>query len=194
MQKPIVILVPTKQEIEPFMELPATEGVVVEICGVGMAEMAAAACRAIGKHAPGFLILAGIAGAYPGSKFDVGDVAIVETERVADLGALHPKGFLPMYTKTYGCPHADRLIEFDKASGYTVSTAAAPFVIPDNTDFENMEGAAFFSVCTAAGVPFVELRAVSNPVSSDRKRWNIPLATQNLTAALVKLIETIRQQ
>lgn len=191
MQERIVVISPTKLEIEPFMKSPAAGRITaVEIGGVGMAEISAATCRAIGKHSPTWLILAGIAGYYPDSELKTGDVTLVASECVADLGAMHPNGFLPMYTKKYACPYAD-MSNLRKVASYTVSTAAGPFVVSERAHIENMEGAAFFSICLQSGIRFLELRSMSNPVSTDRKRWNIPLAIHNLAAELGGLIETL---
>lgn len=163
----------------------------VEIGGVGMAEIASATCRAIATHSPTLVILAGIAGFYPDSGLKTGDVALVASECVADLGAMHPNGFLPMYTKKYSCPYADAFKTHQKVASYTVSTAAGPFVVSERADIENMEGAAFFSICMHTKIKFLEVRSMSNPVSTDRKRWNIPLAIHNLSTELNDLIDKI---
>jgi adenosylhomocysteine nucleosidase/futalosine hydrolase len=166
----------------------------VIVSGVGVAEVAEATRRVLTDLRPSLVILAGIAGRYPSSGLKVGDVALVETEIVSDLGALYPKGFKPMYQKTYTCPYTTKFKPFFKAAGNTASTAAAPFVSFDKIDIENMEGAVFFAMCLGAGVPFLELRAVSNTVSFTRKDWNIPLAAENLAAGLNDLLKTIAKQ
>ena len=52
-------------------------------------------------------------------------------------------------------------------------------------DVETMEGAAFFSFCLERGIPFAEVRAVSNFVGErDHANWDIPLALKNLALAL----------
>ena len=52
-------------------------------------------------------------------------------------------------------------------------------------DVETMEGAAFFEACLRYGIPFAEIRAVSNRVGEeDRTRWEIPLALKNLQETL----------
>ena len=49
--------------------------------------------------------------------------------------------------------------------------------------------ASFFAACLRHGVPFAEIRAVSNRIGErDRSRWDIPLALSRLQAAL----ETLR--
>ncbi len=55
---------------------------------------------------------------------------------------------------------------------------------------ENMEGAAFFEVCRAEGVPFLELRAISNRVGDARAAWRIPDALTSLASALTSLLQT----
>ena len=58
----------------------------------------------------------------------------------------------------------------------------------DPADVETMEGAAFFEVCLERGVPFAEIRVVSNQVGErDHARWDIPLALQRLEEALKTL-------
>ena len=55
-------------------------------------------------------------------------------------------------------------------------------------DVETMEGAAFFETCLRHGVPFAEIRAVSNFTGErDHARWDIPLALRHMEAALQTL-------
>jgi futalosine hydrolase len=52
-------------------------------------------------------------------------------------------------------------------------------------DIETMEGAAFFYICARECIPFISVRAISNMVERrDRKKWNIPLAIDNLAIKL----------
>jgi futalosine hydrolase len=56
-------------------------------------------------------------------------------------------------------------------------------------DIETMEGAAFFYVCSKENVPFLAIRAVSNRVEPrNRKKWNIPLAINNLSENLREVL------
>lgn len=53
---------------------------------------------------------------------------------------------------------------------------------------ESMEGAAVFETCLRHGVPFAEIRSVSNATGErDHARWDIPLALQRLENALIRL-------
>lgn len=55
-------------------------------------------------------------------------------------------------------------------------------------DVETMEGAAFFEVCLSCGIPFAEIRSVSNAVGErDHARWDIPAALAALESALKTL-------
>jgi futalosine hydrolase len=59
-------------------------------------------------------------------------------------------------------------------------------------DLESMEGAAFFYACLAEGVPFIEIRSVSNYVAErDKSYWNIPLAIQKLDKTLDRLMKEL---
>ena len=57
---------------------------------------------------------------------------------------------------------------------------------------ENMEGAAAAHICTLYGVPFLEVRSISNLVE-DRQlaRWDIPGAADAAQSALIKIISDI---
>ena len=71
-----------------------------------------------------------------------------------------------------------------RASGNTVPSLDPQYRCPE-ADVESMEGAAFFEVCLEAGIPFAEIRSVSNTVGeADRSRWDIPLALAKLHEAL----------
>jgi len=52
-----------------------------------------------------------------------------------------------------------------------------------------MEGAAFFYACAMAGVPCMQIRAVSNYVEKrNRDAWQIGLAIKNLNTFAVRLL------
>lgn len=54
---------------------------------------------------------------------------------------------------------------------------------------ESMEGAAAAQVCAALGVPFAQLRAVSNIAGErDKGAWNIPAAVRAVNAALLRAL------
>lgn len=186
----IAVLVPTEQESVCFAGmLPADAEVVVS--GVGMAATAASAAR-VAMSRPDMMILAGIAGAYPESGVEVGDCVIVASERAADQGAFRDGGFVPLYVVDYKCPYADETDALKKVGGCTVNAAGASFTDSSGAAVENMEGAAFFAVCESLGVPFLEVRAVSNMTTGSRADWRMDEACRALAEGLKKVIDEIR--
>jgi nucleoside phosphorylase len=56
-----------------------------------------------------------------------------------------------------------------------------------------MEGFAVLRAAALAGVPAVEIRAISNEIGEhDRTRWQIDLALDALTTALPALLASVR--
>lgn len=63
-----------------------------------------------------------------------------------------------------------------------------------NPEIETMEGAAVFFVCLKEGIPFFELRSISNMVEPrDINNWNIPLALKNLNQTLQNIFEDLNR-
>ena len=61
-----------------------------------------------------------------------------------------------------------------------------------NPDIENMEGAAVFKVCNFFNTTCIQLRSISNYVEKrNKKKWNIPLAIQNLNFEVERIISLL---
>lgn len=203
---PVTVLFPTEAEAAPFRAL-APAGVRIAICGVGMAECAAAAAAAVAAGARR-LVLAGVAGAYPGSGIGKGEAVWVEREHIADLGAMrrtetegggsrtrqphcgeHPEAglrFVPLYTEFYSADWEFRA-PLKRAEGHTVDCAGGAGV-SGRTGIENMEGAAFFAVCAALGVRSAQVRGISNLVGEARSQWCIGAAAEAAARALIDVL------
>lgn len=186
----ILVISPTEGELTRFAEL-GLNGVKCEICGVGQTEAAVNTMKLIDGFRPSVVILAGIAGAYPGSGLATGDVVLVASETDADTGSFSGGSFEPKFSKTILCNCLPKEYPLPAVASNTVSSAANPYVNTEGVQIENMEGSAFFRACEASGVPFVEIRAVSNAVGEPFEQWDIPLATRRLSAELKKLINEI---
>ena len=185
----VVVLVPTEGEQKYFREyLP--DDVSVRTSGVGMAAVAAATAR-IAVDKPDMVILAGIAGAYPGSGVATGDCVLVARERVADQGAFRPEGFAPLYARDFECRYAADVETLRSVTGCTVNAAGGSF-FPAAGDIENMEGAAFFAVCESMEVPFLEIRAISNITTDLRDQWRLDEACRALADGVKRVIDEIR--
>jgi futalosine hydrolase len=184
--------------------LPA-KGAHVLTVGVGIAAAAARTARWLTEQrrtdrvAYDAVISAGIGGAYAG-KGALGDIVVGSRAVAADLGAESPDGYLTLSDLGFGIDAVDADADlFDRVSGslpaaingwvlsvHTVTGTAARAAElshrhPDAVA-EAMEG---WGVATAAadyGVPFVEIRTVSNVVGPrDRSAWRIDLAMGALT-------------
>jgi len=57
---------------------------------------------------------------------------------------------------------------------------------------ENMEGASIAHICCLYGIPFVEIRGVSNMVENrDKGKWDIKLAAENCQKAVLELLNIL---
>lgn len=115
----------------------------------------------------------GIAGSYT-ERLPLGSVVQVVTEFFGNRPAE------PLHN-----PAPPRLLAaLPQTTGNTVA-ALEPSWRQVRADIETMEGAAFFENCLRRGLPFAEVRAVSNRVGEiDHARWDIPLALRNLQETL----------
>jgi futalosine hydrolase len=153
-------------------------------CGIGPVEAALRTARALEERRPDAVVHIGIAGSSTleppalvlGSEAVYCDVidpssALPRVERARPDGALleRARAALPE-------AHVLPIATCGKVGGGT------GFVV------EAMEGFGVLRACALAGVPAVELRAISNsPDESDRTRWRFDEAFAALAAALQKL-------
>lgn len=141
----------------------------------------------------------GIAGAYPGSGLNIGDVVIGSAETYADLGMElpDPPDFLPLqdtpfggeYPPSYPLAPPAELVRGNARTGRgaTVNTCTGTEASGRRREagfaaaFETMEGAAVAHIGQIAGVAVCEIRAVSNIASRrDMRPANIGIALRNL--------------
>ena len=193
MKRKRAILVPTAREIEPFRRrIPETAEIVVT--GIGPHRCATATVEAILCGRYDRLILSGIAGAYPGCGLSTGDVVFVESERCAGLGSWSEGAFAPKFAETYRCPYIPENLSLRSVRSNSAEAACAPYIDRNGVQIENMEGAAFFHACLRHGMPFAELRAISNIVGEPFGAWRIPQATEALADALERLLIILNEK
>ncbi|NRA57316.1 MAG: futalosine hydrolase [Phycisphaerales bacterium] len=187
---------PLPAEWHPF---EASDRLVVVVTGIGKSNAAAATAGALGSRTFGAVLNLGIAGSLPvATPLALGDTVIATRSIYADEGLVLPDGSF------IGCsdmgfplgPFDDWGVRgdpslLDKLAGLatvtapiaTVSTCSATDPLARTVVertwavAEAMEGAAVGHVAARLGVPFLELRAVSN-TTGDRgnQRWSIRLA------------------
>ncbi len=129
----VIIIIPTRQEAAYF----AGHGLKAHICGVGMAECAAAVAGLLAEavasgRKPDFALLAGIAGTCT-DRLATGDTVAVGSETIVDLGRSerrrrldssgpeHYEVFVPLFQKTYTAGFIPESLPV--ARGHTVNTA-----------------------------------------------------------------------
>jgi len=149
-------------------------------------------------------INAGIAGSFD-PELKLGTVIQVATERFGDLGIeesdgrfkdLAELGFSPNAVLRNPQPAIPGLpvchgLTVNKAHGTADSIQKILEKYPE-IQVESMEGAAFFYACLAAGIPFAEIRSISNRVEPrNRDAWDLPLSIRNLNEVLIGMIESI---
>ncbi len=168
-------------------ELRGAAGVRTVLCGVGPVEAAATVARALADQRPDALLHVGVAGARRGCGIDAPALVIGSESVYSDLDTtLAPKR-----------AHPDPgLVD---AARRALPTA---YVLPIATtgsigggkgcDVEAMEGFAVLRTAELAGVPAVEVRAVSNEVEEvDRARWRLDEALTALADAVPRLLSEL---
>lgn len=167
------------------------------ITGVGMTNTAFSLGQHLGVFQVDMAIQVGIAGSFS-EKYPIGSVVEVSEESFPELGAESPEGFLKLEKlgfplletterKYYNTlPNGSRYLNhLPWVSGITVNRVSGTSetiqaILSDwNPGIETMEGAAFFLAMKQTGIPFMEIRGISNRVEPrDRSSWKIGDAIQ----------------
>jgi len=152
------------------------------VCGVGPVEAAASTARALAADLPRAVLNVGLAGGRglaPGTLV-VGREAIYE-----DLAAA-----IPVVSIVAADPVllASARRALPNASLVTIATTATVGRAGSDAPVEAMEGFAVLRAAALAGVPALEVRAISNELGEvDRSRWEIDRALAALADALSPL-------
>ena len=191
-------------------------GFVVVAAGVGPAFAAAGAAFALAEGGYALAVSAGIGGGFAG-RAAVGELVVAGAIHAADLGAETPDGFRDVEALGFGSARfavdaalAARWAEalrragraaalgpiatVSTATGTAATTAELAARIP-GVAAEGMEGAGVAAAAHKAGVPALEIRAISNAVGPrDRAAWRIGDALQALEAAFAIFTEVVRER
>lgn len=220
----ILIVAATRMEIAPLLSHIGCTGVSdkgiyycvykgldisILITGVGMV----ATALYLGKNANtsyNIAINAGVCGSF-NSNLETGTVVNIIGDCLSELGAedgdrflslaeLNLPGITNIVNGNLNCGY--RIIDdLPKVNGITVNTVHGNEISIEKVIqkfhpiTESMEGAAFMIACDDAGVPYVQIRAVSNYVERrNRELWNIPLAIKNLNDKLIEFLASLEYQ
>lgn len=167
--------------------------------------------RQIDSKRPDLIIQAGIAGCFTGDS--AGSVFAIGEDRLADLGVWEQGSFHSLFdmglTDGGGLPFTGgrlinpyrRLLAWSGlavVSGLTVNEittdAARIRWYQQNTKavVESMEGGPLHYVCLREGIPFLQVRSISNAVGvRDKTKWDIQLAVGRLNEELIRIVKNL---
>ena len=179
--------------------------------GVGMVATAFWCSRAFAHATYGLALNAGVCGAFDRTLAPGAAVHVV-SDRIAELGAEDDAAFLTIQEMNLVgenefpfCggqlvnakpPANEALSVLPAVTGVTVNTvhgaerSIAAVVARFNPQVESMEGAAFMYACLIQGLPFIQLRAISNVVERrNRAAWRLADAIDMLGLTALRILE-----
>jgi nucleoside phosphorylase len=184
-RSPILVVAATARELAPV------DGWIACICGVGPADAAAQTAAAIAAHRPAAVLNVGIAGARRSAALDPPTLVIGEAALYCDLEV--PERLAPRLA-----PASPVLLDAARRAlpdaPVRVIGTSAKVGGAAGCDIEAMEGFGVLRAAALAGVPAIEVRAVSNAVEEhDRSRWRFDEAFAAIIAATPRLVAEFAQ-
>ena len=171
------------------------------VTGVGMIASTYQLTKHLASRKYDLVLDIGIAGAF-GSELTLGTVVQVVADQLVELGVEDKGNFIPadkmdlVSSDQVHFSTAMRIAGLAAVNGITVnrvhgSAESIERVVKQfNPDIESMEGAAIAYVCQQFGIPWVQIRAISNRVEPrNRDAWNIPLAIENLHTVVLNYLQ-----
>jgi futalosine hydrolase len=182
----------------------------VLVTGVGMVATATWATRALTNATYDVALNLGLCGSFDRS-IEPGTVVHVVADRLSELGAEDGDAFLsiqhlhlladdePPFTRgmlVNAAPPVNAVLESLRAvEGITVNTvhgnqsSIACVTSRFSPQVESMEGAAFMYACLVHGIPFAQIRAVSNIVETrNRDSWKLREAIDALGETALRIV------
>ncbi len=201
----ILIVSATEFEIAPYLVDNRIADVL--ITGVGAPACMYALTKKLQTTTFDFVIQAGIAGTFKNA-FPLGETFIVKQDVFADVGIFEKGNFKTLFDAGFAdknkAPYVNGwlLNETIKentillANSITVNTVSDSDATIDlyknkfDADIESMEGAAFHYVCINEGIPFLQIRSISNFVGERIKtNWKMNEAIKSLNVNLKMIVE-----
>jgi futalosine hydrolase len=176
------------------------------ITGVGMTATAFALGRHLATNQYDLAINLGIAGSFD-RNIPLGSVVEVIQDTFTELGAEDDSRFITLDALGFGqtvYKTDTRVANYYTGQNLWPVTAATVNTVHGSDasiellhrraapQLESMEGAAFFYACEQAGLPALQIRAVSNYVEKrNRDAWKIGLAVKNLNTFALNLLAVL---
>ena len=166
-------------------ELAGAAGAATLACGIGPVEAAAASARALAELRPDALLHVGIAGSrgIPVPQLVIGSEAVYEDALVGGLVRERERPDPRLVDAAQRALPEARVLPIGTSARVGGTSSC---------EVEAMEGFAVLRAARLAGVPAVEVRAVSNEIDErDRTRWRFDDALAALEAALPRLLSAL---
>ncbi len=181
--RPFVLLVAaTSFELAPF------DGVETLVCGIGPVEAAIATAMELARAHHAAVINIGIAGA---RELEPGALVVGSEAVYCDL--TDPMSLLPRFDRI--APDAKLLAAataaLPDAHVRVIATTARVGDGAAHAEVEAMEGFGVLRAAAAAGIPALELRAVSNGIGDERSGWRLEEAMSALARAVPRLLAAL---
>ena len=163
-------------------ELAGADGAAVLACGIGPVEAAVATARALAEQAPVAVLHVGIAGArgIEAPQLVIGSQSVYEDAAGGPLVRAHVAADATLLERARRVLPDARVLPIGTSARVGGTSGCA---------VEAMEGFAVLRAAEAAGVPALEVRAISNDVDEpDRARWRFDDALDALAEALPRLL------
>ncbi len=177
----------------------------VLVTGVGMVATAAGCARALARQRYDVAYNFGLCGAFDRS-IPLGTVVHVTTDRLSELGVEDGDRLITLeelglatgdgVLRNAAPPPNAALASLREVNAITVNAVhgnertIAAVVERLAPQVESMEGAAFAYACMLEGVPYAQVRAVSNVVERrNREAWRMDVAIRNLNETAAKMLD-----
>ena len=173
-------------------ELAAPNGWLTLQCGVGPVEAAAATAAAIAELRPQAILHVGIAGARRIRGLAPASLVIGADARYCDSNM--PTEWAP--TTVSASPHLLAAVQLLLQNVVTLSIGTSARVGgATDCDVEAMEGFGVLRAAQRAGVPAIEVRAISNDIEEqDRTQWHFDAAFAAITAITPQLVRALQDR
>lgn len=200
-------------------------GVQLLCSGIGKVNAALAAGAALARTRPALLLSVGVGGAYPSAGLATGELAVATEECFGDEGVETGRGWqgleavgIAVWEDPQGRAHFNRFPADGPsaarllAAGRSVAPARAGAFVTVSTVTgtarrarfleerfggvcESMEGAALAQAAARHGVPFAEVRGISNAVGPrDRASWRLREAADASQAAALAFLRELPEE
>lgn len=214
MYKKIGIVAATQMEIAPVLNKDLPGYIVTCITGIGIAATTYNLLLFIQNEKPDFLIQAGIAGCFD-KKVPLSSFFVIEKDCFADLGVIENNKWVDMFDLGLigkdSEPYEDAWLTNKTQTSFfknevrttsitvnEITTAARKnncWLNKYEATLESLEGAAFHYVCLMQGIPFLQVRTVSNYVGErDKNNWETEKAILHLNKKLHDVVGHLQNE